>query len=187
MYNAGWETVLPLCAVFSTMGLLCGERESRTLSWSLSMPLSRGAVLVSKLATAIAVLGVATFVLPLVTTLVAIRLAYGELPDAYSIWAPVLTGIAIGLFLLVLNLATNAFFRSQRTVVAIAIFVALVIPGLIESLWSAAAPWWPIAIEKWIKGLADNQPVNWITPAVYAVSIVALLAASQVRFSREEL
>jgi hypothetical protein len=186
MYNAGWETVVPLCAAFATMGFLCGERESRTLSWSLSMPLSRGAILASKLASAIVVLAVVTVVLPLVTTLLAIRLAYGELPDAYSIWAPVLTGIAIGLFLLVLNLATNAFVRSQRTVVAIAIFVALVIPGLIENIWSAAGPWWPISIEDWIKGLAGNQPVNWITPVVYAITAVVLLLAAQVKFSQEE-
>ena len=187
MYNAGWETVLPLCAVFATMGFLAGERENRTLAWSLSMPLTRGAILVSKLAAAVAVLGIVTFALPLMTTLVAIRLAYGDLPNAYSIWAPVLTGIAIGFFLLVLNLATNAFFRSQRTVTAIAIFVALVIPGLIESLWSAAGPWWPISIEDWIKGLADHQPVNWITPIVYVTVLAGLLVAAQVRFSRDEL
>jgi ABC-type transport system involved in multi-copper enzyme maturation permease subunit len=187
MYNAGWETVLPLCAAFATMGFLCGERDSRTLSWSLSMPLSRGAVLVSKLVTAIAVLAVVTFVLPLITTLVAIRLAYGELPDAYSIWAPVLTGLAIGLFMLVLNLATNAYFRSRGTVIGIAIFVAMVIPGLVENLWSAAGPWWPISIEDWIKGLANREAVNWITPVVYAVATAALLIATHVRFTREEL
>ena len=187
MYNAGWETVMPLCAVFSTMGFLIGERENRTLAWSLSMPLTRGAVLLSKMATAIVVLAIVAFVLPLITTLVAIRLAYGGLPDAYSIWAPVLTGIAISLFLLAVNLATNTFFRSQRTATAIAIFVALVIPGLVESLWKAAGPWWPISIEDWIKGLAGNEPVNWITPVVYAIATVGLLAAAQLRFSREEL
>jgi len=187
MYNAGWETVVPLCAVFSTIGFLIGERESRTLAWSLSMPLTRGAILVAKMATAIAVLAVVAFALPLATTLIAIRLAYGGLPDAYSIWAPVLSGIAIAVFLLALNLASNAFFRSQRTVTAIAIFAALVIPGLVESIWRAAGPWWPISIEDWIKGLAGNEPVNWITPVAYAVATVGLLAAAQLRFAREEL
>jgi hypothetical protein len=187
MYNAGWETVLPLCAAFSTMGFLCAERESRTLAWSLSMPLSRGAVLVSKLASAIAVLALVAFILPLISTLVAICLAYGELPNAYSIWAPVLTGIAIGLFLLALNLATNAFFRSRGTVVAIAVFVALVIPGLIDTLWPAAGPWWPIEIEHWIKGLANRESVNWITPVVYVATTLVLLVAAQARFRREEL
>ncbi len=187
MYNAGWETILPLCVAFSTMGFLIAERDNRTLAWSLSMPLTRGAVLFSKLATAIAMLAVVTVVLPLITTLLVVRLAYGGLPDAYSIWAPVLTGIAIGLFLLVLNLAMNTLVRSQRSVIAVAVFVALVIPGLIDSLWKAAAPWWPIEIEHWIKGLAENQPVNWITPLVYAVATVALLVVAQVRFSREEL
>ena len=187
MANAGWETVLPLCAAFSTMGFLASERDNRTLAWSLSMPLSRGAVLVSKLITAIAVLSIVAFVLPLVTTLVAVRLAYGELPNDYSVWAPALTGVAIALFLLVLNLASNAFFRSQRTVIAIAVFVALVVPGLVESLWKAAGPWWPISIEDWIKGLANREAVNWITPVVYAASAVTLLVAAQLKFAREEL
>ena len=187
MFNAGWETVLPLCAAFSTMGFLCSERDARTLAWSLSMPLSRGSVLVSKLVSAIAILAIVAVVLPLITTLVAVRLAYDELPDAYSIWAPVLSGVAIGAFLLVLNLATNAFVRGQWIAIAVAVFVALVIPGLIANLWKAAAPWWPISIEQWIKGLANREAVNWITPVAYTASIAGLLAAAQLKFAREEL
>lgn len=187
MYTAGWETVLPLCAVFSTLGFLIGERDDRTLAWSLSMPLGRTAVLASKLVSTIVALGILTVVLPLITTLVAVRLAYGGLPDAYSIWAPLLTGVALSLFLVVLNLSASTIFRSQRTVTAIALFVALVIPGLVASLWQAAAPWWPMAIEFWIKGLAKSEPVNWISPVVYVAAGLGLLAVAQIRFAREEL
>lgn len=187
MFMAGWETTLPLCAVFSTLGFLIGEREDRTLAWSLSMPLTRGAVLVSKLLTTIVVLGILTVTLPLITTLVAVRLAYGEMPDGYSIWAPLLTGVALSLFLVVVNLSASTFFHSQRTVTAIALVVALVIPGLVATTWAAASPWWPMGIEQWIKGLAASEPVNWISPVVYVVAIGVLLAAAQIRFSREEL
>jgi ABC-type transport system involved in multi-copper enzyme maturation permease subunit len=187
MFNAGWETVLPLCAVFSTLGFLIGERENRTLAWSLSMPLTRGAILLSKLVTTVVALGIVAVVLPLATTLVAVRLAYGSFPDGYSIWAPLLTGVALSLFLLAVNLSASTIFRSQRAVTAIALFVALVIPGLVGSLWAAASPWWPMGIEQWIKGLARGEAVNWITPLVYAGSIAVLLAAAQIRFAREEV
>ncbi len=187
MYNAGWEINLPLCAVFSTLGFLIGERENHTLAWSLSMPLTRTSVLLSKLASTILALGIVTVLLPLVTTLVSVRLAYGAFPDGYSLWAPLLTGVALSLFLVVVNLSASTFFHSQRTVTAIALFVALAIPGLVSSIWAAASPWWPMAIEQWIKGLARGEPVNWNTPVIYTGTILALLVAAHVRFSREEL
>jgi hypothetical protein len=187
MYNAGWETILPLFVIFSTMGFLVGERETRTLAWSLSMPLSRGAVLAAKLAGTIVALGILTWVLPLATTLVAVRLAYGEFPDAASTVGPFLTGIALSIFLIVLNLTTSSFFRSQRSVTAIALCAALAVPMLIENLWKAASPWYPMAIEFWIKGLANREAVNWITPVVYVAVLAGLLVAAQARFSRDEV
>jgi hypothetical protein len=187
MANAGWETVLPLIAAFSTMGLLAGERESRTLAWTLSMPLTRTSVLVSKLATSVVALFVLTAALPLVTTIVAARLAYGDFPDGASIAGPFLTGVAIGFLLIVLNLASSTFFRGRASVMGIALCSALVVPGLIETMWKAATPWWPISIEFWIKGLVNHDPVNWITPLVYLATVVGLLVAAQVRFARDEI
>jgi ABC-type transport system involved in multi-copper enzyme maturation permease subunit len=187
MENAGWETVLPLLAVFSTMGMLVSEREGRTLAWSLSMPLTRDAVLLSKLLTAIAVLAITIVALPVVTTLLAVRLAYGDWPDAQSLTLPLLTGVAISFFLLILNLATSIFFRSQRSVVGIAVCFSLVIPGLIQTLSKAAVPWWPISIEFWIKGLGKNETVNWITPVVYAATIAGLFIVARWKFSRDDL
>jgi ABC-type transport system involved in multi-copper enzyme maturation permease subunit len=187
MANVGWETNVPLLVVFATMGMLAAERSSRTLAWSLSMPLNRTSVLVSKLLTNIAALGLLAAILPLATTLIAIRLAYGAFPDAASVFLPWLTGIAIGIYLLVLNLASNVFFKSQASATGIAVVTALVIPGLIQTLWQAASPWWPISIEFWIKGLGKNEPVNWITPVVYVVTMVVLLIAARARFARDEV
>jgi ABC-type multidrug transport system permease subunit len=186
MENAGWETVLPLIAAFTTMSFLAGERENRTLAWSLSMPLGRTSVLISKLVTSVAAVLVLAAALPLATTLVAVRVAYGAFPDGASVVGPLLTGVAIGVFLIVLNLASSTFFRGRTAIVGIALCSALVVPGLVETVWKAASPWWPMSIEFWIKGLANHNPVNWITPLAYLAAVVGLLIAAQVRFSGDE-
>jgi hypothetical protein len=187
MAGAGWETLVPLFAIFTTMGMLAGERENRTLAWSLSMPLSRVSVLVSKLAVNVAALGLLVIALPLAAAIAATRVTYGGFPDSASIAAPVLHGAAVGLFLVVLNLASSTVFRSQRGVAGIALCSALLVPGLIGSFWSKALPWWPLSIGDWIGGLGRCEPVNWITPVVYCVSLLALLAVALVRFGRDEL
>jgi ABC-type transport system involved in multi-copper enzyme maturation permease subunit len=185
--NAGWETAIPLFAIFSTMGLLAAERENRTLAWSLSMPLTRAAVLASKVLTSILALAVLVVIVPDLVSIVVVRLVYGGWPSAESMVWPALAGASVGLFLVVLNVAASVFFRGQRAVAGVALAVALIIPGLISSMWTDAMPWWPISIGDWATDFGAGKAVNSITPIVYAVSLVALLVAAQIRFGRDEL
>jgi len=187
MIAAGWDGLLPIFAVFTTMGILVSERESRTLAWSLSMPLTRAAVLASKLLTSVLALAVFAVLIPDVAAVIAVRIAYGGFPDAASILWPALSGATVALFLIVLNLAVSVFFRSQRTVAAVALTVGLVVPGLIASFWPAAVPWWPVSIGDWVSGYGAGQPIQAISPVVWLASLVVLLAAAQIRFGRDEL
>jgi ABC-type transport system involved in multi-copper enzyme maturation permease subunit len=187
MYMAGWETFIPIFAVFSTMGMIVSERESRTLAWSLSMPLTRSAVLLSKLVTSIVALSVSVVLLPELAAVVTARAVYGEFPNADAMVCPVAGGVAIALLLILLTLATSVFFRSQRAVVGVALCVGLVIPGVISSLLPAAVAWWPISIDQWIENLGAGKPLQAVTPIVWLASLVVLAAAAKLRFDREEL
>ena len=69
-----------LAAIFATMSLLLAERDSGTLAWTISKPVSRTSVLVSKWLTATLVLWVAAVVIPMAVTTVLVTVLYG-LPD----------------------------------------------------------------------------------------------------------
>ena len=185
--NAGWVTVVPLFAVFLTMGVLVSERESRTLPWSLSMPLTRTSVLVSKLITSVVGVGVMVVILPLITSIAAVRIVYGDFPSNSAVLYPVLSGAALGLLVIVVNLTANVFFRSQRSAAGASLCTVLVIPGLIEAFYSKATPWWPVSMADWIDLWGKAEPRNWITPVVFFASIAVLLVAAHVRFSRDEM
>ena len=45
LHMVGWDSFVPMFAAFGTMSLITAEHEKGTLAWSLSMPLSRSAVL----------------------------------------------------------------------------------------------------------------------------------------------
>jgi ABC-type transport system involved in multi-copper enzyme maturation permease subunit len=187
MYLAGWETFIPIFAVFSTMGLLASERENRTLAWSLSMPLTRTSVLVSKLVTSVAVLAVSVALIPELVAVALARVLYGDFPSIESMVWPELGGAAIALLLIVLCLATSTFFRGQRATTGIALTVGLLIPGLIDALFPQASPWWPISIDHWLEAIGSGKPLQTVTPIVWLAWIAVLALAARVRFEREEL
>ncbi len=53
-----------VAAIFASMSLLLGERDSGTLAWTISKPVSRTSVLVSKWLTSTLLLWLATVVVP---------------------------------------------------------------------------------------------------------------------------
>jgi ABC-type transport system involved in multi-copper enzyme maturation permease subunit len=187
MRTAGWETLLPIFAVFSTMGIVVAERENRTLAWSLSMPLTRLSVLASKLLTSLLALAVGAVLIPEVIALAGARLAYGDFPNAGSIVWPAAAGCSLALLLISLNLASSVFFKSQRAVVGIALSVGMIIPGLVAAFWPAAVPWWPISMSDWVTAFGAGKPLQSITPVVWLAAVVVSLVAAKVRFDRDEL
>ena len=69
-----------LAVIFATMSLLLAERDSGTLAWTISKPVSRTSVLVSKWLTSTLILWVAAVVIPLTLTTALVTVLYG-LPD----------------------------------------------------------------------------------------------------------
>ncbi len=102
------------------------------------------------------------------------------------VW-PQLGGAGIALLLLVICLATSVFFRAQRVVTGVALTVGLVIPGLLEGLWPAATPWWPVSIDHFVENFGDGKPLDAATPIVWLATIVVLAIAARIKFENEEL
>ena len=69
-------------AIFVTMSLIVGERESGTLAWTASKPVSRGAIWLAKWTSATGILWLLGVILPLVATAILVTVIYGPLPGA---------------------------------------------------------------------------------------------------------
>ena len=106
-----------LAAIFATMSLLLAERDSGTLAWTISKPVSRTSVLVSKWLTSTLILWVAAVVIPWFTTALVTAL-YG-VPDLAVVIALGVTLITVPAFFVAVALAAATFVPSQAAVGAI--------------------------------------------------------------------
>ena len=74
------QTHRAIAAIFAVMGLIVGERESGTLAWTASKPVSRSAIWLSKFGVSTAVLWVAAGLIPLAATVALVIALYGPVP-----------------------------------------------------------------------------------------------------------
>lgn len=72
--------VFAVAAIFAVMSLIVAERESRTLAWTASKPVSRSAIWLAKFAVSAVVLWVAAGLIPLAATVALVLALYGPLP-----------------------------------------------------------------------------------------------------------
>ena len=63
-------------AIFVTMSLIVGERESGTLAWTASKPVSRGAIWLAKWTSATGILWLLGVILPLVATAILVTVLW---------------------------------------------------------------------------------------------------------------
>ncbi len=182
-----WGLYLFLFAAFATMGLLITERERGTLAWSLSMPLDRSAVLVSKLVSACVAFGIAGAVIPTLVVAIVARLSYGSWPSLGPlIWLP-LGAYAAAVFVIVLNLTLSTFVRSQAVVIGTTICLALFVPGLMTSLFPDLAGLLPTSIQSAVVAVGSGKAVDPATPIAWAAGIVALMTLATLRLRSMEL
>jgi ABC-type Na+ efflux pump permease subunit len=93
-----------LAAIFATMSLLVAERDSGTLAWTISKPVSRTSVLVSKWLTSTIILWVAAVVIPLALTTALVTVLHG-LPDLAVVAALVVSLITVSALFVAIALA----------------------------------------------------------------------------------
>jgi ABC-type transport system involved in multi-copper enzyme maturation permease subunit len=183
----GWDSLVPLLAAFATMGLITAERERGTLAWSLSMPLSRPAVLLAKLLAAVVFLGIAGVAIPEIVSVAVIRFVYDGFPHGQQLlWEP-LGGLAAGAFVVALNIAVGTFVKSQAVVVATTLCFVLSIQALVGLLSQDLSRFLPSGIYEFVTDFGKGAPVHLETLLAWLVGTVVLVIVALVRFGRSEI
>ncbi|HLO36415.1 MAG TPA: ABC transporter permease [Candidatus Deferrimicrobium sp.] len=173
-------------AIFAAMSLLVRERDSGTLAWVASKPVSRSSILVSKWLSATAILWLAAGIIPLTVTTIAVTVLYGAPPIAATVAAGLGIGAAIGLFVAVV-LAASTFVASQPAVAGLA-FAVFVLPTMVNAVVPFdIAPFEPTSILSWALGAATGAGVGFVTPIAWVLGLVGLGAIAGRRMASLEL
>ena len=174
-----------LAAIFATMSLLIAERDSGTLAWTISKPVSRTSVLVSKWLTATLVLWAAAVVIPMTLTTVLVTVLYG-LPDLTTVIVLGMMLIAVPAFYVAVALAAATFVHSQAAVGAIGLAV-LVAPQIVGGLVPAVTPFFPGTIFDWAVAVSTGAPASIVTPVAWLVGLGILLVLARKRLTAMDL
>ena len=174
----GWDSLVPLLAAFGTMSLITAERERGTLAWSLSMPLSRPAVLLAKLLAGVFFLGITAVGIPEIVSVAVIRFVYDGYPHGQQLFWEPLGGLAMGTFVVA---------WSQSAVVATTMVCVLSVTGLVGLLSADLARFLPTGIFDFVTALGQGAPMHPETLVSWAVGTTLLVAVALVQFGRREL
>jgi ABC-type transport system involved in multi-copper enzyme maturation permease subunit len=166
--------IFAVAAVFGVMGLLVAERESGTLAWTASKPVSRSAIWLSKYVVSTSMLWIAAGLLPVLATVAMVVPLYGEVPVLPVAIMAIATGLSIALFVAV-ALVVSTLVTSQAAVAAVAIGV-MFSPQLLGLV--LPTQFLPTSILTWSLMAAAGEPAGIVTPVAWAVTIAALVAYS---------
>jgi ABC-2 type transport system permease protein len=174
-----------LAAIFATMSLFLAERDSGTLAWMISKPVSRTSVLVSKWLTATLVLWVAAVVIPIAVTTALVTVLYG-MPNLAAVVSLAVTLIAVPAFYVVVALAAATLVPSQAAVGAIGLAVLLA-PQIIGGVVPAITPFFPGSIFDWAVAVSTGAPASAVTPVAWLIGTAVLFGLARKRLSAMDL
>ena len=172
-----------VAAVFAVMNMIVGERESGTLAWTVSKPVSRSAIWLAKFTVSTLVLWVVAGLIPLAATVALVFALYG--PTTVVLVAAMAVGIllAIALFVAV-TLAASTVVPSQAAAAAIGLAVMFV-PQLLGIV--VPAQLLPTSILQWTLLAGVGEPAGFATPIAWGVAMLALISFSLRQMERLEL
>jgi ABC-2 type transport system permease protein len=175
-----------LVAIFAVSGLIARERDSGTLAWVASKPVSRTSIWLSKWLSASAVLIATAVLLQIVVTTIVVTALYGT-PDLTAVaWVAAGAALAV-VFYAALGLAAATVVPGQPAVSAIGLAVLTLGPIVAETAPSAATSLLPTSILEWTVGAATGADVGWVTPIAVIAWTVGLAALAIMRIRRVEL
>lgn len=184
--GAKLEDWIVFTAIFSTIGLLAQERVRGTLSWTLSKPASRTAILLAKWTAAVLVLAVAAVVLPLAVTWVVATVTYGSMPSIGPLVTLGLGMLATAAFFVALTLALGTRTESQAGIAAIA-FVVYAAPLVLGTFLPSAAEVWPSQMATMANAVARGSELNLGLVGAWAVSVLGLAGLGAAMLGRVDL
>jgi ABC-type transport system involved in multi-copper enzyme maturation permease subunit len=175
-----------LVAIFAVASLIARERDSGTLAWVASMPVSRTSIWLSKWLSAGVVLVTAAVLLPIGVTTLAVTAMYG-LPDLAAVTWVTIGAAFVVVFYAAVGLAAGTMVRSQPAVAAVGFGVFALGPIVAAITPTALAPLLPSSMLGWAVGAATGADVGWVTPVAVVVWTLGLAALAIVRIRRLEL
>jgi ABC-2 type transport system permease protein len=178
--------IFVLAAIFAVASLIVRERESGTLSWVASKPVSRESIWLAKWISSSAFLVVAAVLAPLAVTVAAVTLMYG-MPDLGPVVVIAAGGAAAVVFYAALGLAAGTIVPGQPAIVAIGLGAFALVPALLGLIPFDLAPYLPMSIFGWSIGFAMGGDVGWVTPVAWAIGTAAVVGLGIRRMNRIEL
>jgi ABC-type transport system involved in multi-copper enzyme maturation permease subunit len=175
--------IFAVAAIFAVMGLLVAERESGTLAWTASKPVSRPGIWLAKYGVATTILWIVAGVVPLAATVAAIALLYGAVPVMPVLVMAIGTGLSIAFYVAV-ALAVSTVVTSQAAVAAVAIGV-MFLPQLLGLL--VPPQFMPTSIMQWTLMVATSEPAGVVTLLAWLATTAGLIAFSVRRMQTMEL
>jgi ABC-2 type transport system permease protein len=169
--------VFILAAIFASMSLLIAERERGTLAWVASKPVARGGIWTAKWVASSAIIGLVAVVVPMAATIGLVTVLYG-VPDVVVVAATVVGMIAVVALYVAVSLAVSTAVDNQAGVAAVGFGLFVLPPVLAAIVPFDIAPFLPTSILVWIVGLVTGAPVGVVTPIVWVVAMVALVAVA---------
>ena len=173
-----------VAAIFATMSLIAAERESGTLAWTASKPVSRLSIWLSKWITASAMLFVVAVAIPVAVTTAAVVILYGAL-DPVIVAVTIVSLTASVVLFTAIGLAVGAYARSQAVVVAVGLGVLLV-PSILSGIWAPLNDFLPTSIFGWVLELGAGKVGSPVTPVAWLVTIGIIVAVAARRMRRME-
>lgn len=175
--------IFALAAIFAVMGLLVVERESGTLGWTASKPVSRAAIWLAKFSSSSLILWIVAGLLPLAATVSLLIALYGPLSPVAIVMVALGVGMSVALYVAV-ALAASTVVTNQAAVAAIAIGV-MFLPQLLGLF--VPAEFLPGSVLQWSLMTAAGGSPAVVTPLAWLVSLAALIAFAMWRMERLEL
>jgi ABC-type transport system involved in multi-copper enzyme maturation permease subunit len=176
--------IFVVVTIFAVMSLLITERESGTLAWTASKPVSRSGIWLAKWLSSTGILWILAAVVPLIATVAVVFALYGPVPLVPVVFAALGMAMAIALFGAIV-LAASTVVTSQAAVAAIGL-AAVFLPQLLGTV-VPIGPYLPTSILEWALLTGAGQSPGFVTPVSWAVTILLLVGFAVQRMERMEL
>jgi ABC-type transport system involved in multi-copper enzyme maturation permease subunit len=176
--------VFVIAAVFAVIALITAERESGTLAWTASKPVSRSGIWLAKFASATAIMWLVAGILPLAASVGVVVFLYGSVPASTVGAMAIGMGMVIALYVAV-ALAASTIVTSQAAVAGITLGVLSVAPMLAQLLPDPLLM--PTSILDWSVRLGVGEPAGFIPVIGWVLSLGGLITFSLRRMERMEL
>lgn len=178
--------VYVLAAILGVVSLIVTERQSGTLAWTASKPVSRTAIWLSKWLSASAMLVLTAVVVPFAVTVGIAVALYGAPPVEIVLGAVVgMTGIVV--FFAALGLAAGTAMPGQAAIAATGFGVFALLPVVASLIPLPITPYLPTSILGWSLEVAGGAPVPWVTPFAFAGWLALLVGVAIRQMNRLEL